>query len=320
MRLEIRQAIALAGTGLLDVLRQPLVLLLTLSGLFFVGALPYLIMLRFGDPARLVRDGALAAHLGLGLVVACHAASSTLHRDILGGTAATALCKPVNRDLYFFARFLGVAFAMCMFSAIFLPATLLAARSAAAHYQVEARAAWPLLFAPIVALGIAAIVHAFTNRPFAGTAFTLLLAALWVALGYAAFVGPDGQWVAFGSLMPWAVVPAALLVAALLFVITALAYALSARLAPAFNLSLCAVVMFFGLVSDYVFGRYAAEFFGAALAYALIPNFQVFWMPDAISHGGIPSAYVLGACVYALLYCIVFLTAGALFFRRAEIP
>jgi hypothetical protein len=320
MRLKFRQAAALAGTGLADVLRQPVVLLLTVSGLGFVGLLPHLILLRLGDPARLVRDGGLAVHLALGVIVACLAAASTLTRDLRGGTAATALCKPIGRDLYFLARFAGVALAMLLFSALFLPATLLSARAVAAPYQVDGRAAWPLLLAPAAAFMLAGAAHAFANRPFAATAFPLLLAAMWAALGYGALVGPDGEWVPAGSLLPWAVMSASLLVAALLLVIAALAYALSVRLAPAFNLSVCAAVMFLGLVSDHAFGRRAAESAGAALAYAVIPNFQAFWMPDAIARGGIPAGYVLGACAYALLYCLVFLIAGALLFRRVEIP
>ncbi len=319
MLLKLKQALALASTGLSDVIRQPVVLLLTVSGLVFIGLLPYLILLRLGEPARLVRDGALAAHLVIGLITACQAASSTLYRDVRDGTAAVALSKPVGRGFYFFSRFLGVAMAMIIFSALFLPATMLSAKAAASFYTVDAHAALPLLLAPVAAFLVSAFLHAFTRRSFAATAFPMLLPALWGAFAYCAFLAPGDESMPLAALMPWAVAPASLLVAVMLLVVAALAYALSTRLTPAFNLSLCAAVMFLGLISDHLLGRRAAESKLAAFAYAITPNFQVFWIPDAISGVGIPSAYLLGAGVYGLLYCVVFLTVGALLFRRVEI-
>lgn len=320
MRLEFRQVAALAATGMIDVLRRPIVLLLTVTGLVFIGMLPHLIMLRLEDPARLVRDGALAVHLALGLVVACQAAASTLYSDMRDGTAAVALSKPISRDFYFFSRFLGAGLAMLLFSALFLPATLLSARAVAAPYSVDGHAAWPLLLAPTAAFVVAAAAHAFLDRSFTVTAFPLLLTALWAALGYSAWRSSNGWAVPIALLMPWAVVPASVLVALLLLIVAALAYALSVKLAPAFNVSVCSLVVFLGLISDYAFGRNAAKSVAAELAYAVTPNFQVFWMPDAIAGTGISAWYVAGACIYALLYCIVFLNIGALLFRRIEIP
>ena len=111
MRLRLKQSIALAWLTAVEALRQPIVLLLTLSCVVFVALLPGLIMHVMGEPDRLVRDSALAVQFVGGLLLAGYTACAAVKHEIQRGTVATVLTKPVGRTLFFLSKYAGVAFA-----------------------------------------------------------------------------------------------------------------------------------------------------------------------------------------------------------------
>ena len=72
-------------------------------------------------------------------------------------------------------------------------------------------------------------------------------------------------------------------------------------------------------MTDYLLGRAAESNQLAALAYNLIPNWQHFWLVDAlISNGTIPWRYVGQVGIYATFYLIGCLSLGILSFRNIE--
>ena len=85
-------------------------------------------------------------------------------------------------------------------------------------------------------------------------------------------------------------------------------------------LSAALVVFLAGLVSDYVFGRNAANHPLALVLHRILPNWQHFWMADALSgQETIPWTYVAVASGYALLYLAGVLCLGMLVFRNTEV-
>jgi hypothetical protein len=75
-----------------------------------------------------------------------------------------------------------------------------------------------------------------------------------------------------------------------------------------------------GLMSDYLLGRHTAGSAAASVAYALLPNWQHFWVADALDAGGvIPWSYVARVAFYAAAYTGGVLCLGALSFRRREV-
>jgi len=76
------------------------------------------------------------------------------------------------------------------------------------------------------------------------------------------------------------------------------------------------------LMSDYFFGRTAQH--GAPLAsilYSIIPNWQLFWLADAIDTGKSTFhwGYVAKALGYAVCYAGAALLAGAMLFEDREL-
>jgi hypothetical protein len=129
-----------------------------------------------------------------------------------------------------------------------------------------------------------------------------------------------GRLAAFGSAVEWRLAPASLLIGMALIVFAALALALSTRLPTATTLVLMVAVFLGGLISDYAFGQPASRPPGTGVLCVLLPDWQHFWMADAVTRGGIPLSYLTPCAAYAALYAGGLLLLGALSFSRADIP
>ncbi len=320
MRSIILQAWTLATNTVLDIIRQPVILLLTTTCVILIGLLPATAVFAFGEETRLVRDGALALHLVFGLLVAGAAAAATIYSEIKRGTAATVLCKPVSRSLYFISTYLGVLIVLLLFNATVLLSGLLSVRMVLPHMQFDGRIGVILLAAVLIAFGYATIANFKLRRQFVSQAFMGLLPCLAAAFIATAWIAPDGQIVRFGSLMEWRMVPASILVSLAVCVLAALAFSLSTRLPPVLSTSACTALFFLGLVSDYLFRTAAATSWWAWTIYGILPNWQNFWIVDALAgEGNIPWVYIIATAGYAGLYTIAVLALGLLSFRRVEI-
>ncbi|MBN1269225.1 MAG: ABC transporter permease [Kiritimatiellae bacterium] len=320
MRLQAKQFLTLAGMTALEAVRQPICLLIVATCILFTAFLPFLLTHTLGEEGKLVRDSALALHFVFGLLLGSYASSATLSREIRRGTAGSILSKPVGRATFFLAKYTGIAAVMVLFSAAAAVATLIVARAGARAFVIDWWAAGPLLATVPVAFLLAGIQNYFTGRPFASNAFGLVLFALAAAFVTSGFTSAQGEWGAFGAAVPWQILPACVLLTLAILVLSAIATGLAARLETMPTLAVCSVVFVLGLMSDYLFGRHAGAHRAAAILYALIPNWQNFWVADALTDGGlVPWAYVGRAAGYAALYLAAVLGLGMLSFRRREI-
>ena len=97
--------------------------------------------------------------------------------------------------------------------------------------------------------------------------------------------------------------------------------ALSTSLNFVGNLTISFFIFMLGLMSPYLFGLAAAEGnFIAGFIYAIVPNWQEFWMADPISVGKeIPSSYVSNCIVYFFNLVSIFVIAAILLFQEREV-
>lgn len=320
MRWHLKQFIALARLTALEAIRQPVFLLLMAAAVFFMALLPLITAHTMGEGERMVRDSALALYFVTGLVLGSYLACAALQHEIRRGTVAAILAKPVGRTLLFCAKFAGVAAVMVLFATALTITTLLATRAAVPEYHVDWWAAGPLLVAVPLAFLVAGWINYRTRRPFISNAFVALVLALLGALIFAGFFDDSGQVVTWGQPLPWKIVPAGILIAQAILVLAALALVLATKLDVVPTLALCSVVFLLGLMSDYLFGRQAAEGKMGAVLYGLIPNLQQFWLADALAGAGaIPWSYVGAAALYALGLLTFLLALGMLVFGRMEV-
>ena len=126
----MRQFITIASNAFMELVRQPIFLLLmTVSASFevFLACVNYF---GFGDEPKLVKNSVLAVMFLTGLFAAVLSASASVAREIRTGTALAVLAKPVGRAQFLLAKFAGLAMALALLIYVDLIAALLASRMA----------------------------------------------------------------------------------------------------------------------------------------------------------------------------------------------
>ena len=115
-------------------------------------------------------------------------------------------------------------------------------------------------------------------------------------------------------------IPALLLLFPAVWTMGSIATALSTRLELVSNLTVCSVIFLLGLVSKYFVTQWLGTGLLADFVRTLLPNWQYFWMADALaSRQIIPFSYLLWALVYVFFY-IGFWTLWAMaLFNEREI-
>ncbi len=318
--LAIRQFITIARLTALEAIRQPLAFLLFATALFLVGLLPLVLSHTLGESEKFVRDGALAFMWLAGLILGAHLACASLSGEIRRGTVSAVLSKPIGRTTFFLAKYTGIAVVMTLFAAGILMAVLLAARTASEPHFVDRWAAVPLWLSIGLAFVIGGLINFFLRRPFVSNAFATLFILLAAAFLFTGWVDRAGQPTAFGAFYDFRILYAGALIALAILVLAALSVSLATRLRAVPTLSICGAVFLLGLLSDYFFGRFADGSAVAKSLYYLLPNWQHFWVVDALAGDGtIPWVYVSQAGAYALLYLAGLLVFGVTAFQRMEV-
>ncbi|MBN2302068.1 MAG: ABC transporter permease subunit [Lentisphaerae bacterium] len=327
MRLQFRQFVTLATLTAVEATRQPIFLLLTTTCVLLTILTPMLALYNFGEDGRLARDSGLAYQFVFGLFVAAYAACSSLAREIRSGTASAVLSKPVNRDIFFLSKFAGVSFVIIAFSICSVTATLLSERvaerfmltSKTVGYVTDWQTAGMLVASVFLSYLIAGLLNYKLKQPFESTAFGLLIVGVLAVFVISGFFNQLGDFDPFDFRVQWRILPVSILITMALLILAAIALALSSCLDTISTVIFCVAFFALGLLSDYLFGRYAGTFIAPTLAHMLLPNWQHFWMSDALRRGGsVPWSYLLSAAVYTVAYIIGVLCLGIASFRHAD--
>ena len=121
-------------------------------------------------------------------------------------------------------------------------------------------------------------------------------------------------------------VPAAILILFALWILAALALACSTRFDMIPTLAICSAFFLIGLMSDYLYGQLGGKLDGsgpwwATVLYTLIPNWQSFWLADALATGKSTFhwGYVGKAFAYVVFYVGAVLAAAVVLFEDREL-
>ena len=114
----------------MEVVQQPVFLLLMTCSAFFCVFLSIVPYFGFGDDVRIVKTSVLAVTLLTGLFGAVLCASSSVAREIRLGTALAVLSKPVGRARFVLGKFAGLSGALTLLIFANLVACLLSSRMA----------------------------------------------------------------------------------------------------------------------------------------------------------------------------------------------
>ena len=311
----------------MELVRQPVFLLLMTGSLLFeiFLAVPY--YFAFGDEPKLVENSVLAVMLLSGLFGAVLSASSSLAREIRTGTALAVLSKPVGRAQFLLAKFAGLALALTLLTYVNMVGVLLASRMAFDAYGKTDLPAIGIVAGGIaVAYALGGFSNFFLRRPFVSNAvFAMVLLTTLAAILVFQYTR---QMQSLGAVakVNWNLLPAGILVLFALWVLAALALACSTRLDTIATLAVCSGFFLVGLMSDYFYSKAGGTLGGSApwwasMLYTVIPNWQIFWFADAIESGKstFQWAYVGKAFVYVVCYAGAALAIGAALFEEREL-
>jgi len=320
---SMRQFATIAFNAFMELARQPVFLLLTTASAAFEIFLATPYYFAFGDEPKLVKNSVLAVMLLAGLFGAVLSASASLAREIRSGTALAVLSKPVGRAQFLLAKYAGLMLALALMTYVNLVAALVSSRMVFDAYGSTDLAALGI-FAGGVALAYAmgGFSNFFLRRPFVSDAFFALVFTVTLAAFLIFQFTKQTQSLGEMAHVDWRFVPASVLILFALWMLAALALACSTRFDMIPTLAICSAFFLLGIMSDYLFGRPAAAgAWWASVLYTVTPNWQLFWLADALASdtNAFFWGYVVKALGYAAGYAAAALCLAVLLFEDREL-
>ena len=294
----MRRLGAIVRATALEILSEPLSLLVLLAALTMSVLAPAFHYHQFGEATRMARDAGFSALLLCGGIVSVFGTVRAFRREVESGTLSMALVHSVSRAGFFLAKTAGALVAVLVFSAIVLSVAMTIVEGASVGGRLAAASGdIARLWGPCLAAGVGVMVlplvfGAALNR-FAGCRFVLSFFAVAGCLAALCF-----GWTAFrdGSLV-LRLLPAALPIVVLSVVLMSAAAAFSVRLKA--NAASAAV--------------------GGAVV-LLVPAVGNYYLSNALSGGGaVTWGYVGLAGLAAVPVIVFFVLLGIHFMDKCDI-
>lgn len=315
--------LTIAKNTLTETLRQPIYGIIVGIALLLYILSPALTMYTMDDDNKLLREIGLSTLFITSLFIAIFSASGAVADEMENKTIMTVLSKPIPRPIFVLAKFLGVGSAVALSHFICTVALMLTIRHGVMEDAADVHD-WTVIVFGGVSIVIAVLTGLFFSYAyewrFSATVMVMLAVLGALSLVFLFFV--DSNWKIHPAENGFSLfdVYGALLLFFAAIVIAALALAFSARFNIVVTLSACVGVFMLGLISDYLFGRFADTQIWARIGRYLVPNLQIFWISDAIYEGSaIPGKYLGMAAIYALCYTGGILAIAIALFQRRQV-
>lgn len=284
-----------------ECVREPIFFLLLLVGLVLICILPMFSMFVFREQVKLVVDSSMATTMVLGLIVAALCSSHTITREMRNGTVLLLLSKPVPRYTFITAKIVGVTMALTVFTFSMIAASFVAVMIAKDQFRLDF-GAMAFYYSVLAVCALTAAVLNYLKGISFPSAITFLTAAalpIYAVLLYLVQGAPDDE----GFIPPLQFITALSLLFPAVWLMGAISAALATRCGIVTNLTSCSILFFLGLISKYVSTHWLGGGFSGDLFSAILPNWQYFWMADALAaHTQIPLRYLGWALVYSIIY------------------
>ena len=207
---------------------------------------------------KLLLDVSMGGVFLLGILLAAFISTAAISREIENKTVLTVVSKPIGRPSVILGKFLGISAAMFVAVGIMIAFLLLGIR----HGVLSTAAQdphYPLIVFTMIAIfgsiALGALGNYMYGWSFGQTASLCLLPTIWIA--YIAMLFVDDDWSMMSpveNIKPQIILACTCLSMAL-FVMTALATAVSTRLGQVLTIAICTGVFLIGLLSNHWFGR-----------------------------------------------------------------
>jgi ABC-type transport system involved in multi-copper enzyme maturation permease subunit len=315
--------LTIAKNTLVETLRQPVYAVILFIALLLFAVSPSLSMYTMDDDNKLLREIGLSTLFLTSLFIAIFSASGAVSVEMENQTILTVLTKPIQRPIFVLGKFLGVVGALALAHYICTAALLLAIRHGVLETASDTHD-WTVIATAGTVVGLAVLLSTFFNYvydwKFTSTAVVTTAILATAGIVFLAFIDRNWTFNPAANGMHIFDIYGSLLLFLAAIVVAALATAISCRFNAVVTLSACVGVFLLGLVSDYVFGRFADTHIWARIGRYLVPNLQVFWISDAIYEGSqVPARYIFISGSYALCYTAAILALAVALFQRRQV-
>jgi hypothetical protein len=264
-----------------------------------IGLFPTMSQYVFRQQVKMVVDSSMATTLTLGLVVAVLCASHTVTREMKNGTVLLLLSKPVRRWNFVLAKISGIIAALSVFVFLCNLGCIVSLRIAKDQFRHDMVAFYFYYGLIVLSALIGGARNYFTQVSFVAATINQLLIIFPLFILVLYFVPVEGK----TGFINFEVIPALILIFFAVWAMGAITVTLSTRLDLVANLTVCSIIFLLGLISNYFIGKESEASYFWKLVYALVPNWQFFWMADALaSNTKIPYSYIAWSFVYVVLY------------------
>ena len=306
-----------------ETLRQPVYAIIILAALLLFFISPSLTMYTMSDDNKLLREIGLSTLFLTSLFIAIFSASGAVAEEIERKTIITVLSKPVQRPIFIISKFLGVAATVVLAHYICTIALLMSIRHGVLETASDTHD-WTVIGTAGVVIAMSLLLSAFFNYAydwkFSSTAIVLIAVFGTLGVMFLSFIDRNWRFNPSGNGFNALDIYGSILLLLAAIIIVALAVALSARFNIVVTLSACVGIFLLGLISDYVFGRFAEAHLWAKIGRFLVPNLQVFWISDAIYEGSsVPLKYIVISATYAVCYTTAILALAIALFQRRQV-
>ncbi len=298
-------------------IREPIYFLMLLCALVLIGHFPTMTLFVFSEQLKLVVDSSMATSMLFGLLSAVLCSSNTVSREMRNGTVLLLMSKPVTRSAFILAKITGIVAASTLFALICNAASFVSVYIAVDEFRLDLTAYG--IFMGILAaacfIGMAANFWKGSSFSAVSTVAAAILVGIYTVVCVLTKEHP--------SISMTNMAKALILIHFAVIAMSTLAVVFASRLDMVSNLTLCSAFFFLGLVSGYLFSRdTGSEVLNAifGILYAVVPNWQYFWLVDAIAGNRIiPAGYVLWAAGYMVVYVVICVTWALAIFQNKEI-
>ena len=339
------QLLAITRNTFFESIRQPVLLVvLVISTILVVLSNPFSAYTLQDDNKMFIDIGLSTIFMG-GAILSAFIASNVLSREIDNRTVLTVVSKPVSRPIFVLGKFFGVAGAQLL-ALIFLALVFMMVEIHGVQQTVTTPYHLPVIIFGFGSMILGAAIGIWCNY-FYGWVFSSTFVAMTtplLGLSYllCLFLNHD-----FTPQSAAATFQSSLWIAVLVLglgelVLSAIAVTASTRMGQVLTLVTTIGAFLIGLLSDWLFGRRIAriseifetlgqtttapfdglhiEFWFLKVLYAVVPNFQVFWLADAITQeSSIPTDYLAWTIPYGFLLILIALSLAVVLFQRREV-
>ena len=315
----------MARNTFIECIREPVYFLMLASALCINGLFPTAAMFVFRQQIKFVVDSVMATSLIFSLVVAVVCSAHTISREMQNGTVLLLLSKPVTRFSFVLAKIVGIIAAVTVFLFILNSSALISVLIAKDQFRLEfglMAVYYGAIFAAAIFGGLRNYFHQVSFSSNTLLALLILIPLIAAVFYFVRLSGMD----AHGEIDPEEFIEAKHLIPALLLLFPAvwtmgtISAALATRIELVANLTVCSLIFVVGLVSKFFVLQWVGDGMIGSMLRTLLPNWQYFWMADALAaRHVIPVSYLLWALLYVLVYIGFWTVLALAFFNEREL-